>query len=86
MTNKLDTWLDKAYKISAETATGTKVMWGDGKKHGINQIHFNKWLGTPKYENGLDILFKLGYTPEEALVKWAEYNPINKKWGKKKNV
>jgi hypothetical protein len=43
-------------------------------------------LGTPKYENGLDILFKLGYTPEEALVKWAEYNPINKKWGKKKNV
>ena len=28
---KLDTWLDKTYKLRAETAVGPKVMWGDGK-------------------------------------------------------
>ena len=39
---KLDTWLDKTYKLRAETAVGPKVMWGDGKKHGINEIYFNK--------------------------------------------
>ena len=54
---KLDTWLDKTYKLRAETAVGPKVMWGDGKKHGTNEIYFNKWLGTPKYDNGLEILF-----------------------------
>ena len=71
---KLDTWLTKTYKLRAETAVGPKVMWGDGKKHGINEIYFNKWLGTPKYDNGLDILWKRGYSPIEALVEWLKEN------------
>ena len=53
---KLDTWLDKTYKLRAKTAVGPKVMWGDGKNHGINEIYFNRWLGTPKYDNGVDIV------------------------------
>ena len=81
---KLDTWLNKTYKIRAETAVGPKVMWGDGKKHGIDEIYFNKWLGTPKYDNGLDILWKRGYSPIEALVEWLNYTPRKKKWGRKK--
>ena len=80
---KLDTWLDKTYKLRAETAVGPKVMWGDNKKHGINEIYFNKWLGTPKYDNGLDILFKRGYSPIDALVEWLRYTPWKKKWGRK---
>ena len=45
---KLNTWLNKTYKLRAEAAVGPKGMWGDGKKHGIYDIYSNKWLGTPK--------------------------------------
>ena len=81
---KLDTWLDKTYKLRAETAAGPKATRGDGKKHGSREIYFSVFLGTPKYDNGLDILWKRGYSPIEALVEWQAYLPGNKKWGRKK--
>ena len=80
---KLNTWLNKTYKLRAEAAVGPKGMWGDGKKHGIYDIYSNKWLGTPKYDNGLDILWKRGYSPINALVEWERYTPWKKKWGRK---
>jgi len=32
----------------------------------------------------LDILFKRGYSPIDALVEWLRYTPWKKKWGRKK--
>jgi len=34
--------------------------------------YFNQWLGTPKYENGLDRLYP-DFTPLAALQWWRAY-------------
>ena len=35
--------------------------------------YFNDRLGTPKYDNGLDNLFKRGLSPQEALDWWKKH-------------
>ena len=81
---KLDTWLDKIDAIRATTAFGPKVPWWDGKKkYGLYEKYENKYLGSPKYDNGIDVLFNKGYNPQEAIEMWWAFTPKTK-WRKKK--
>tara|TARA_R100001086_G_scaffold710_1_gene347 strand:- start:526 stop:738 length:213 start_codon:yes stop_codon:yes gene_type:complete len=63
MKMSLDDWLIESYELRQK------------KRH---CYYCNDYLGTPKYENGLDVLWKHGYTPLEALEKWERYKPGDK--------
>ena len=65
---KLDTWLDKTYKLRAETAVGPKVMWGDGKKHGINEIYFPLFFIVVILFYLLTFITKRKYEPIKTIM------------------
>ena len=54
----LEEWLNEADRI--------RFVVGQG-------FYNNPLLGTPKFDNGFDRLFKLGLTPQEALIMWRDY-------------
>lgn len=54
----LEEWLNEADRI--------RFVVGGG-------FYNNPILGTPKFDNGFDALYKTGMTPQEALVYWRNY-------------
>jgi hypothetical protein len=38
--------------------------------------YWNKYLGTPKYDNGIDRYYFAKLTPQQALIAWRDYKRI----------
>jgi len=60
MKMSLDDWLLETYELRQK------------KPH---CYYCSNYLGTPKYDNGFDILWKYSYPPLEALEKWRDSKP-----------
>ena len=60
MKMSLDDWLLETYELRQKKPA----------------FHYaNNYLGSAKYDKGLDLLWKYGYPPLEALEKWRDFKP-----------